>query len=110
MRPFRYSAGPMHTTSRLRAAVLVVIFSCAVSLAAISSSIAQSTDTDTDADAMDRSVKPGDDFYRYANGGWLKWAAIHAGQPSYSNGAALIEKTSRRVRDLIEAEIGRAHV
>ncbi len=21
---------------------------------------------------MDRSVKPGDDFYRYANGGWLK--------------------------------------
>ena len=93
----------MHTTSRLRAAVLVVIFSCAVSLAAISSSIAQNTDTDTDADAMDRSVKPGDDFYRYANGGWLKWAAIHAGQPSYSNGAALIEKTSRRVRDLIEA-------
>lgn len=21
---------------------------------------------------MDRSVKPGDDFYRYANGGWIK--------------------------------------
>src|SRR5436853_2013034 len=91
----------MHTTSRIPVAVLVAIFSYTVSLAAISSSIAQNTDTDTDA--MDRSVKPGDDFYRYANGGWLKWAAIHAGQPSYSNGAALIEKTSRRVRDLIEA-------
>jgi hypothetical protein len=25
---------------------------------------------------MDRSVKPGDDFYRYANGGWIKNAQI----------------------------------
>ncbi len=29
---------------------------------------------------VDRSVKPGDDFYRYANGGWLKAATIPAGQ------------------------------
>jgi endothelin-converting enzyme/putative endopeptidase len=26
--------------------------------------------------SMDRSVKPGDDFYRYANGGWLKRTEI----------------------------------
>lgn len=51
---------------------------------------------------MDRSVKPGDDFYRYANGGWLKWAAIPAGQSSYGNGAMLVEKTSQRIRDLID--------
>ena len=44
---------------------------------------------------MDRSVKPGDDFYRYANGGWLKVTAIPAGQPSYGTRAMLIEKTSR---------------
>jgi predicted metalloendopeptidase len=25
---------------------------------------------------MDRSVKPVDDFYRYANGGWIKLAPI----------------------------------
>jgi putative endopeptidase len=25
---------------------------------------------------MDRSVKPGDDFYRYANGGWLERTEI----------------------------------
>jgi putative endopeptidase len=25
---------------------------------------------------MDRSVKPGDDFYRYANGGWIKRTEI----------------------------------
>jgi predicted metalloendopeptidase len=51
---------------------------------------------------MDRSVKPGDDFYRYANGGWLKSAAIHADRPSYDDRAALNERTSQRVRDLIE--------
>ena len=51
---------------------------------------------------MDRSVKPGEDFYRYANGGWLKTATIPAGQSSYDNRAALTEKTSRRVLDLIQ--------
>ena len=25
---------------------------------------------------MDRSVKPGDDFYRYANGGWIRRTEI----------------------------------
>ena len=51
---------------------------------------------------MDRSIKPGDDFYRYANGGWLKTAAIPAGQSSYDTRAMLTEKTSQRVRDLIQ--------
>ena len=51
---------------------------------------------------MDRSVKPGDDFYRFANGGWLKTVAVPAGQPSYGTSAMLMEKTSERVRDLIQ--------
>src|SRR5471030_590174 len=29
-----------------------------------------------DLSAMDRSVKPGDDFFQYVNGGWLKTAVI----------------------------------
>ena len=51
---------------------------------------------------MDRSIKPGDDFYRYANGGWLKTTTIPAGQTSFDNRAILVEKTSKRVRDLIQ--------
>src|SRR4051794_14262748 len=66
---------------RLRAAALVALLICAVTLTSISSSAAQNPS----ADAMDRSVKPGDDFYRYVNAGWLKWAAIHAGQSSYDD-------------------------
>ncbi len=51
---------------------------------------------------MDRSIKPGDDFYRYANGGWLRAATIPAGQSSYDTRAILNAKTSERVRDLIQ--------
>ena len=51
---------------------------------------------------MDRSVKPGDDFYRYANGGWLKTTTIPAGQTTFENRAILVERTSKRVRDLIQ--------
>jgi putative endopeptidase len=55
---------------------------------------------------MDRSIKAGDDFYRYANGGWLKATAIPAGQSSYDTRAILTEKTSQRVRSLIQDAAG----
>ncbi len=51
---------------------------------------------------MDRSVKPGDDFYRYANGGWLGRVTIPAGQSTFDTRAILTERTSQRVRDLIQ--------
>ncbi len=82
----------------LRTAVLVAIFACGVSLTTMVPSVAQNPN----ADEMDTSIKPGEDFYRYANGGWLKTAAIPAGQSSYDNRAMLTEKTSQRVRDLIQ--------
>lgn len=51
---------------------------------------------------MDRSIKPGDDFYRFANGAWLRTAGVPAGQPSYGTSAMLMEKTGERVRNLIQ--------
>src|SRR5262245_21647907 len=53
-------------------------------------------------DNMDRSIKPGDDFYRYSNGGWIKKTAIPEGQSTYDTRAMLNGKTSQRVRDLIQ--------
>jgi putative endopeptidase len=52
-------------------------------------------------DDMGSSIRPGDDFYRYANGGWLKANTIPVGQSSYDTRAMLAEKTSQQVRDLI---------
>jgi putative endopeptidase len=60
------------------------------------------SDQNANSQDIDRSIKPGDDFYRYANGGWLRTAEIPAGQSSYDTRAMLVEKTGRRVRDLMQ--------
>ena len=57
-------------------------------------------------DEMDRSIKPGDDFYGYANGGWLRSVAIPPGRPYYDTRALLTERTSQRVRELIQGAAG----
>jgi putative endopeptidase len=54
------------------------------------------------------SVKPGDDFYQYANRNWLARAVIPSGQKSFDTRAVLKEKASGQVRDLI-VEAGATH-
>jgi predicted metalloendopeptidase len=51
---------------------------------------------------MDRSVKPGNDFFAYANGTWLKQTEIPADRSSYGAGSMLAEQTDRKVADLIQ--------
>jgi len=82
-----------------RAGLLVVLCASAFSWTAAGPRVTRDAPGD---DGMDRSIKPGDDFYRYANGGWLKTAAATAGQGSYDNRAILTARTSQRVRDLIQ--------
>lgn len=84
--------------SLFRSRALLGVFAFAVALLAAGAPVA---DNAREAE-MDRSVKPGDDFYRYANGGWLKAATIPAGQSSFDNRAVLTEKTNTRVRKIIE--------
>ncbi len=51
---------------------------------------------------MDRTIRPGDDFYSYANGGWLKTAGIPAGQATFDTRAILAARTTQQVRSLIQ--------
>ena len=83
----------------VRAGLLAVVCASALSWIAAGPRVTHGAPGD---DGMDRSIRPGDDFYRYANGGWLKAAAKTAGQGSYDNRAILTEKTSKRVRELIQ--------
>src|SRR3954453_7078705 len=76
---------------------LFPIFPAAVYFTFASPLVAQNTSRDD----MDLSVKPGDDFYRYANGGWLA-AAKAAGRKTYDNRTVWNERTSQRVRALIQ--------
>lgn len=52
---------------------------------------------------IDLSVKPGQDFYRYANGNWLKTATPPAGQSSLDSRAVLNARNAQRVRDFVQA-------
>ena len=63
----------------LRRAALTLVFVSAIVLHANGGNVAH----DADTQEIDRSIKPGDDFYTYANGGWLKTIAIPAG-PDFS--------------------------
>jgi predicted metalloendopeptidase len=58
-----------------------------------------------DLEGMDRSVAPGDDFFRYANGTWLKNAEIPADRSSWGSGSVLDELTSKRTADLIAESV-----
>jgi len=51
---------------------------------------------------MDRSVKPGDNFFRYANGTWLKDTEIPADRSSFGVGSILIDLTAKRTANLIQ--------
>ncbi|HEX6616276.1 MAG TPA: M13 family metallopeptidase N-terminal domain-containing protein, partial [Gemmatimonadales bacterium] len=62
---------------------------------------AAATDPGIDVAGMDRSVRPGDDFFRYANGHWLETTEIPADRSSWSAGAMVAERTDGRVADLI---------
>jgi putative endopeptidase len=55
-----------------------------------------------DIEGMDRSVKPGDDFFRYANGAWLSKTEIPPDRTSYGAFAALRELSDERVRAIVE--------
>jgi len=77
------------------------LLACALALCAAPAD--QGTSTQDSTPDMDRSIRPGDDFYRYANGGWLKAATIPVGQATYDTRAILVARTSQRVRDLIQA-------
>ena len=55
-----------------------------------------------DVDGMDVHVKPGDDFYRYANGTWLARTEIPADRATWGTGAMVAERTNKRVADLIQ--------
>jgi putative endopeptidase len=51
---------------------------------------------------MDRSVKPGDDFYRYANGDWIKRIEIPPDRSDIGVIDSLIDLSQRRIAGLIE--------
>ncbi len=51
---------------------------------------------------MDLSIKPGDNFYLYANGAWIKKTPIPASKTRWGSFDALAEESSRALKGLLE--------
>jgi putative endopeptidase len=56
-----------------------------------------------DAAGMDIQVKPGDSFFKHANGGWAETTKIPEDKSSYSMFTALDDLSKQRTREIIEA-------
>src|ERR1700679_38429 len=56
-----------------------------------------------DATGMDTSVRAGDDFIKYANGGWDVRTPIPADRTGYGLDYVLADQAEQRVRGILEA-------
>lgn len=57
-----------------------------------------------DVAGMDRSVAPGDDFFDYANGTWVKTTQIPEDRSSFNSFTSITVKTEQHSRDIIEGD------
>src|SRR5437762_208949 len=91
-------------SNRLRStytAVLTMAFACGLASAAP----AQASDERAPSayeDAVDADTKPGDDFFLYANGGWLEATAIPTGKGRWGAGGQIAERTRQQVAKLLD--------
>ncbi len=56
----------------------------------------------------DPATKPGDNFFRYANGTWLDHVQIPADKPAYSLRLAMTDLTEKRLHEIMEDEAAKA--
>ncbi len=56
-----------------------------------------------DLTSIDKTVKPGDDFWTYANNTWIKAHPIPADRSGYGIGAVMVDEANKRTVDLIQA-------
>jgi predicted metalloendopeptidase len=83
-----------------RVTALGAVFVCVVVLAASSQGAAPAPGIDLAG--IDHAVKPGDDFFAYANGTWDKNTPIPPDRAGTGAGVLLIDKTNEQVRGLIQ--------
>lgn len=58
-----------------------------------------------DTAGMDPATAPGENFFEYANGGWLKATTIPADKSNYSMFTVLDDLSKQRTQDILKAEL-----
>ena len=87
----------------LLALALPVLMAAALSWWLVSSSTARAADDRKPLEStVDASITPGDDFFAYANGAWLKATAIPAGSPRWGARDELEAQARQRIAALLD--------
>lgn len=95
----------LHRGTRDRHSRRALGFASLALLLATSSSWAADTrraEPGIDLAGIDRTVAPGDDFFAYANGAWVKATEIPADRAAFGSFAILAEEANRRTKELIQ--------
>lgn len=93
---------------KFRATALGIFAAAGIAAAVVSGAALAEPSRAADPQELDPAIRPGDDFYRYANGPWLKSTRPPEGRPSIDTTAMLRDETALRVQALIEAAAGAA--
>ena len=88
---------PLWRKTPLRAALIA-----ALSVATLASLPVQAQQSGTPAAQAPAAVLPGDDFYGYVNGEWMRTTEIPADRSSWGSFASLAEETNARITSLVE--------
>ncbi|PKB25259.1 endothelin-converting enzyme [Novosphingobium kunmingense] len=94
-------------TTKLTVALFLGVATASLGLAACkmpeTTQTAAGTSLGIDPAMMDKAVKPGDDFYAYANGNWQKTTEIPADRSSVGGFYIASETTDKQLGELIQA-------
>ncbi|MBA2921186.1 M13 family peptidase [Sphingomonas sp. MAH-20] len=86
----------------MKSRILLGVAALALSTVAFAAGKPQLGDFGYDASGMDKSVAPGDDFYKFANGKWDEATPIPADRSSWGGFAVLRNLSDERTREVIQ--------
>src|SRR4051794_13890865 len=93
----------MTRITQLLFAVLFLIIPTVVTLHAQTAAKPQYGAWGFDLAGADPGAKPGDDFFRFANGTWIDHTPIPGDRPGYSLRLAMTDKTEERLHQMLES-------
>ncbi len=79
------------------------MFQALAALFAIAVLVAPPQSSGLDLASIDKSVAPGDDFFGYANGAWVKSTPIPEDRGDYGVASVLVDEARKRTVELIQA-------
>ena len=79
---------------------VIICTACALTVVSCNNRSKVYAENDAVFKNMDTTVKPGDDFFKYANGAWLKKNPIPAAYPSWGIGNVVEEELRDRLKKL----------